>query len=601
MFKLAKYLKPYFWAIVLLLVLIYIQVMTSLKLPDYMANIVNNGIVSENNSLVWNIGMKMLLVSLLGGVAMIAVSYIASRVAAGFSMKIREKLFAKVESFSLVEFNKFSTASLITRSTNDITQIQTVLIMILRMVLMAPIMGIGAIIKARQMAPSMTWIVTLAVGVLVILIGTLFAVALPKFKVLQQMVDKLNLVMREILTGLRVIRAFNREKVEEKKFDKANTDLTNLNLFVNRMMVIMQPMLMLIMNFAALLTVWVGAHLINQNTLAIGDMMAFMQYSMQVIMAFLFLSIIFIMVPRAAVSADRVAQVLETDPTIKDPESPAKLPATGTGLVEFKDVYFTYPGADIPVLEGINFTAKPGEITAFVGSTGSGKSTLINLIPRFYDVTSGQIMIDGVDIRQVRQETLWHKIGYVPQKGILFSGTIESNIKYGQPDANEIDVKKAARISQAEEFVNSSPEKLAAAISQGGINVSGGQKQRLSIARALIRQPEIYIFDDSFSALDFKTDAALRSALLAETKNKTVMIVAQRISTVLNADNIIVLDEGKIVGNGRHHDLMKSCPVYREIALSQLSESELDRGDNSFQESLAAAKKPINLIGKEMA
>ncbi|MCX6808230.1 MAG: ABC transporter ATP-binding protein [Candidatus Berkelbacteria bacterium] len=600
MTKLFKFLKPYTLWLIVLIGLTYVQVMTSLKLPDYMAKIVNQGIVAENNSLIWKTGEEMLLISLLGGVCMIIVSFLASKIAAGFSMKLRENLFAKVESFSLVEFNKFSTASLITRTTNDITQIQSVLIMILRMVLMAPIMGVGAIIKARQMAPSMTWIIALAVGVLVVLIGTLFTVALPKFKVLQKTVDKINLVMREILTGLRVIRAFNREKVEEKKFDQANTDLTNLNLFVNKLMVIMQPMLMLVMNFAALLTIWVGAHLIDKNTLAIGDMMAFMQYSMQVIMAFLFLTIIFIMVPRASVSADRVAEVLGTNPSIKDPENPVKLPAVGVGLVEFKDVYFTYPGADIPVLEGINFTAKPGEVTAFIGSTGSGKSTLINLIPRFYDTTSGQILIDGTDVREMKQEALWHKIGYVPQKGVLFSGSVESNIKYGKPEANLAEVEKAAKVSQSTEFIDTLSEKLDSAISQGGTNVSGGQKQRLSIARALIRKPEIYIFDDSFSALDFKTDAALRHALERETKDKTILIVAQRISTVLNADNIIVLDEGKIVGSGRHHELMEKCPVYREIALSQLSQGELDRSENPI-ELKNISKTPLNLAGKEAA
>ncbi|MFA6963888.1 MAG: ABC transporter ATP-binding protein [Patescibacteria group bacterium] len=597
MLKILKYLKPYTWSLILLVILIYVQVQTNLKLPDYMAQIINKGIVVENNSLIWSTGTKMLLVSLLGGACMIVVSYIASRVASGFSANLRQRLFTKVESFSLVEFNKFSTASLMTRTTNDITQIQTVLIMVLRMVLMAPIMGIGAIIKAYQMAPSMTWIIALAVGVLTLLIGTLFVIALPKFKILQKMVDKVNLVMREILTGLRVIRAFNTEKIEENKFDKANQDLTGLNLFVNRLMVIMQPMLMLIMNFAALLTIWVGAHLINSGSLAIGDMMAFMQYSMQVIMAFLFLTMVFIMVPRAAVSAERIAEVLDTEVLIKDPENPTKLPAVGQGLIEFKDVYFGYPGADIPALEGISFKAKPGEITAFVGSTGSGKSTLINLIPRFYDVTNGQILVDGVDVREIKLESLWSKIGYVPQKGTLFSGTVESNIKYGAPDADENEVKKAAKIAQATEFIDTLPEKLASAISQGGTNVSGGQKQRLSIARALVRKPEIYIFDDSFSALDFKTDAALRNALMTETKKKTVLIVAQRISTVINADHIVVLDEGKVVGQGRHHDLMKDCPVYSEIALSQLSESELDRSDNSSGKK--DVKTPLKLSRKE--
>lgn len=574
MFKILKHLKPYALQLTALVLLTYVQVMTALKLPDYMAQIVNNGIVAEDNNFILHKGIDMLLVSLLGGACMIVVSYLASRIAAGFSRDIRRKVFSRVEGFSLAEFNKFSTASLITRSTNDIQQIQMVLVMILRMVLMAPIMGIGAIWKAYQLAPNMTWIMTVAVSVMVTIIIILFTIALPKFKILQNMVDKLNLVTRQILTGLRVIRAFNTEKFEEKKFEKANVDLTNLNLFVNRLMVIMQPLMMLIFNLTALATVWVGSHLIDSGSLAIGDMMAFLQYSMQAIMSFLMFSIIFIMVPRASVSAERVSEVIETKPTIIDPEKPIYSKGN-IGVVEFKNVYFSYPGADMPVLSDISFSAKPGETTAFIGSTGSGKSTLINLIPRFYDVTSGEILIDGVDIKNLKQEDLWHKIGYVPQKGVLFSGTIESNIKYGAPKASDKEVMLAAKIAQATEFIEELPEKLKNAISQGGTNVSGGQKQRLSIARAIVKKPEIYIFDDSFSALDFKTDAALRAALLKEIKNKTVLIVAQRISTVMNADRIIVLDEGRIIGDGIHSELIKNNPVYREIALSQLSEDEL--------------------------
>lgn len=574
MIKLLKYLKPYVWQILLLLVLVFVLVETTLQLPDYMAKIINDGIVAENNSVVWHTGLLMLLVSLVGGAATVGVGYFASRIGTGFSRDVRAKTFAQVESFSLVEFNKFSTASLITRSTNDIQQIQMVLILILRMVVQAPMMGVGAIFKAYHTAPSLSWIIALSVIVMLGIIVVLFSVALPKFKLLQKLVDKLNLVTRENLTGLRVIHAFNNEKIEEAKFEQANVDLTSANLFVNRLMVIMQPVMMLIFNLTALGIVWVGAHLIGNGNLEIGNMIAFMQYAMQVIMAFLMVSIVFIMVPRAAVSADRVVEVMETEPVIADPKNPivAEKPS---GLVEFKNVTFAYNQADVPVLCGISFTARPGETTAFIGSTGSGKTTLINLIPRFYDATSGQVLIDGIDVRKYRLEDLYSKIGYVPQKGVLFSGDINSNIKYGMPNANDAAVKKAAEIAQAEEFINGLEDKYHSPIAQGGTNVSGGQKQRLSIARAIARNPEIYIFDDSFSALDFKTDAALRQALESETKQKTVLIIAQRISTILNADKIIVLDEGRIVCSGTHQELMKNCDVYKEIAYSQLSEEEL--------------------------
>jgi ATP-binding cassette subfamily B protein len=480
-----------------------------------------------------------------------------------------------VESFSLIEFNKFSTASLITRSTNDIQQIQTVMVLLLRMVLQAPIMGIWAIFKAYNLAPSLSWIIVLSVAVLLGVIFVMFAVALPKFKVLQKLVDRLNLVTRENLTGLRVIRAFNNEKIEQAKFEKANVDLTATNLFVNRLMVIMQPMMMLILNLASVLIVWIGAYFISSGSLDIGNMIAFMQYAMQVIMAFLMISIVFIMVPRASVSAERVNEVIETEPVIKDPENPVSADSLHGGVVEFKNVTFCYPGADTPVLENISFKANPGETTAFIGSTGSGKSTLINLIPRFYDVNSGEILLDGVDVRRYKLEDLYAKIGYVPQKGVLFSGTVESNIKYGAQNAIDNEVKKAAEISQAEGFINNLPGKFNAPIAEGGANISGGQKQRLSIGRAIVRKPEIYIFDDSFSSLDFKTDALLRQALKGETENKTVLIVAQRISTILSAENIIVLDDGKIVGEGTHEQLLKDCEIYREIAYSQLSEDEL--------------------------
>ena len=575
MLKLFKYLKPYTLQMIALVALVFGTVAASLQLPDYMAAIINDGIVKSNTSLIFHNGLLMLLVALVGAVCTVGVGYLASKIATGFSRDIRNKVFSRVESFSLVEFNKFSTASLITRSTNDIQQIQTVMVMLLRMVLQAPIMGIWAIFKAYNLASSLSWIIALAVAILLGVIFVMFAVALPKFKILQKLVDRLNLVTRENLTGLRVIRAFNNEKLEQAKFEKANVDLTETNLFVNRLMVVMQPMMMLILNLTSVLIVWMGAHLINSGNLEIGNMIAFMQYAMQVIMAFLMISIVFIMVPRASVSAQRVSEVIETEPIIKDPKKPISTNNLHEGVIEFKNVTFCYPGADTPVLENISFKASPGETTAFIGSTGSGKSTLINLIPRFYDINSGEILLDGVPVREYKLEDLYAKIGYVPQKGVLFSGTVESNIKYGAPNATDSEVKKSSQTSQAEEFINNLNGKFDAPIAEGGANVSGGQKQRLSIARAIVRKPEIYIFDDSFSSLDFKTDAMLRQALKDETKNKTVLIVAQRISTILSAEKIIVLDEGKIVGEGTHEQLFKDCDIYREIAYSQLSENEL--------------------------
>lgn len=520
-------------------------------------------------------GAKMLLLALVSMVATVIVGLLAARVAAGLGKNLRNKVFRKVTSFSNSEFDKFSTASLITRSTNDIQQVQTLMVMLLRIVFYAPILGIGGVIKVINTDLSMGWIIAVAVMSVLTLVIVLFSIAVPKFKIVQKLVDKINLITRESLIGMLVIRAFNNQKYEENKFEKANQDLTRNNLFISRLMTLMMPMMMFIMNAISLLIIWVGAHQVDAGNMQVGNMMAFMQYTMQIIMAFLMISMVSIMLPRASVSAQRIAEVLDTEVIINDLDEPKEFSLDKKGYIEFKNVSFRYPGAEEDVLSNISFIAKPGETTAFIGSTGSGKSTLINLIPRFYDVTSGEVLIDGTDIRDVSQKELREKIGYVPQKGILFSGTIESNIKYGKRNATEEELIKAAEIAQAMEFISSKPESFSTEISQGGTNVSGGQKQRLSIARALAKKPEIFIFDDSFSALDFKTDAALRKALKNEISESTVLIVAQRISTIMNADKIIVLDEGNIVGTGTHKELMENCEVYEQIALSQLSKEEL--------------------------
>lgn len=578
MLKLFKYLKPYIWLIIPLIMLIYLQVMANLSLPDLMAKIVDNGIIGGDMNAIIKNGLIMLGVTLGGGVAAVGVGFLSARTATGFARDVRQKVFKKVEGFSIVEFNKFSTASLITRSTNDIQQIQSTTLMILRLVIMAPLMAIGGLQKAMENAPDLSWIIAVAVVSLLVVIIVLFVAVLPKFKLLQKMVDKLNLVTRENLTGLRVVRAFNKEKTEENKFNDANTDLMKLNLTVNRMMIIMQPFMNLVMNMALIAIVWFGAHLVSERLIDVGNMMAFMQYATQVIMSFLMISMLFIMIPRASVSAKRVNEVIDTDISIKDPEESKKVkkaPGRGSGRVEFRDVTFTYPDAEAPVLSGVNFTAEPGQTTAIIGSTGSGKSTLIDLIPRFYDVSAGQILIDNVDIRDQNLSDLYSQIGYVPQKGVLFSGSIKSNVAYGNPVASAEEIENAIKVSQSKDFVQKKEDGVNASISQGGANVSGGQKQRLSIARALAVKPKVYIFDDSFSALDFKTEAKLKKELKKETKNKTVLIVAQRISTIINADKIIVMNEGKIVGEGTHQELLKNNSVYQEIASSQLSEEEL--------------------------
>lgn len=525
-------------------------------------------------------GGQMAALALLGMAASIMVAFLASRVGASAGRDLRSGVFHKVVGFSNNEFNHFSTASLITRSTNDIQQIQMLIVMLLRMVLYAPILAIGGVLQVMKTNVSMSWIIGLAVIIIAFVVLLLFLVVMPKFKVLQNLVDKLNLVTREILTGLPVIRAFSTEKHEEERFDDANRTLTKTNLFVNRAMTFMMPVMMFVMNGVSVLIVWTGAHGISDGQMQVGDMMAFIQYTMQIIMGFLMLCMISIMLPRAAVAADRVEEVLKSETMIHDPKQEKHFPEDGKGVLTFDHVSFRYPGADEDVLEDITFTAKPGETTAIIGSTGSGKSTLVNLIPRFYDVTSGDIMLDGVDIREVKQQELREKLGYVPQKGVLFSGDIASNIMFGNSHGSDDEMIEAAEIAQATEFIDTKPEKYKSPISQGGLNVSGGQKQRLSIARAIAKHPQVFIFDDSFSALDYKTDVTLRRALAEKTSGSTVLIVAQRISTILHAEQIIVLDEGKVAGKGTHAELLKNCPVYREIAESQLSKKELEAALN---------------------
>lgn len=526
-------------------------------------------------SYILRTGLKMLGVSLLAVVATILVGFLASRVAASLGRDLRSRVFKKVVSFSNQEMDEFSTASLITRSTNDIQQIQMLMVMLLRIVFYAPILGIGGVIKVLGTNTSMTWIIAVGVAAVLTLVIVLFSISMPRFKMMQKLVDKLNLVTREILTGLPVIRAFSTEKYEENRFDKANQDLTKTNLFVNRVMTCMMPTMMLMMNVISIAIVWFGAQGVDAGQMQVGDMMAFLQYTMQIIMSFLMISIVSIMLPRASVSANRIVEVLKKQPAITDPVSPKETDPSKKGVVEFENVSFRYPNAEEDVLSNISFTAYPGQTTAFIGSTGSGKSTLVNLIPRFYDVDRGAIRVDGVNIKEMTQHDLHDKIGYVPQQGILFSGTIASNIKYGKKDANDDQMRSAAEVAQAMEFISQKEDTFDSEISQGGTNVSGGQKQRLSIARAIAKDPEIYIFDDSFSALDFQTDRALRSALKEKTAHSTVLIVAQRISTIMHAEQIIVLDEGRIVGMGTHKELMDTCEVYQQIALSQLSKEEL--------------------------
>ncbi|SHE41892.1 ATP-binding cassette, subfamily B [Tissierella praeacuta DSM 18095] len=530
---------------------------------------------TQSNYILYTGGV-MLFIALLSMAASISVGFISARVSASLGRNLRDKVFRQVTAFSNSEFDDFSTASLITRSTNDIQQVQMFSMLMLRMVFYAPILGVGGIIRALRTNTSMAWIVAVGVMAILTLVIVIFSIAMPRFKKLQKLVDRVNLVMRESLNGLMVIRAFNTQGFEEKKFDNANNDLTKTNLFVSRIMTTMMPTMMFIMNGIMLLIIWVGAHEIDKGAIQVGDMMAFMQYTMQIIMSFFMLSMVSIILPRASVSAGRIAEVLNKELTIKEAENLKEFNKDVKGLLEFKNVSFKYPMAEEYVLKDISFIAMPGETTAFIGSTGSGKSTLINLIPRFYDVTEGEILLDGINIRDIKLHDLREKIGYVPQKGVLFTGTIESNLKYGKNSGvSDEDILKAIEISQAKEFIDEKDKGILSEISQEGTNISGGQRQRLSIARALVKKPEIFIFDDSFSALDFKTDAALRKAMSEEIKDRTLLIVAQRINTIMNAENIIVLDEGRIVGMGTHKELLRNCDVYRQIALSQLSEEEL--------------------------
>lgn len=523
-------------------------------------------------------GAKMLGVAILASVFSVLVGYFSARISAGLGKDLRSKVFKKVVKFSSAEFDKYSTASLITRSTNDIQQVQMIIVMIFRIIFYSPILAIGGVIKVLNTNTSMAWIIALAVTIIMILVVTLFKIAMPKFKSMQRLVDRLNLVTREILTGLPVIRAFSKERQEEKRFDDANRDLTKTNLFVNRVMTFMMPIMMFIMNGITVLIIWKGAEGVDMGNMQVGDLMAFIQYAMQIIMSFLMISMISIFLPRASVSAARIVEVIDTDLTIHDPEKENEFLDDKKGYLEFENVSFRYANANEDVISNISFTAKPGETTAIIGSTGSGKSTLVQLIPRFFDVTQGSIKVDGVDIRTVSQRNLRNKLGYVPQKGLLFSGTVESNLKFGKQDASDAELDRATKIAQAYDFVQELPETYDSPIAQGGDNVSGGQKQRLSIARAIVKDPEIYIFDDSFSALDYKTDKQLRNDLKTQISDSTVLIVAQRISTIKNAEQIIVLDEGRIVGKGTHKELLDNCEVYHQIASSQLSEEELANG-----------------------
>ncbi|MDP2871196.1 MAG: ABC transporter ATP-binding protein [Bacillota bacterium] len=575
MTRLLKYLRPFRLGIAVVFVLVFLQSLAQLHLPNLMANIVDQGIARENIPLIWRTGGLMLLVALGGSVAAVIAGYLSAKISAGFGKTLRSKVFAHVEGFSLREFDKIGTASLVVRTTNDITQVQMVSLMFMRMVISAPMMCIGGIIMAVAQDARLSLILVVVIPFLVAVVLLAATKALPLFRVMQSKLDRLNLVLREALTGIRVIRAFNRVDYEKQRFSQANRDLTGTAVRVHRLMAFMMPFMMLTLNVTTIAVIWIGGHRIEAGDLEVGAMMAFIQYAMQILMSLLMMSMIFVMLPRAAVSAERVNEVLESVPEIKDPAEP-RTPAAGVrGSLEFRDVTFSYPGAAEPALRNVSFKAEPGEVTAIIGGTGAGKSTLVSLIPRFYDVDRGAVLVDGVDIRDMTQADLRARIGLVPQKSVLFSGTVADNIRYGKEDAAEHDIRHAAETAQALDFIDETKDGFAMPVAQGGTNVSGGQKQRLSIARALVRRPEIYILDDSFSALDFRTDARLRAALRHETGDSTVLIVAQRVSTVMDADRIIVLADGRVAGMGTHRELVRTSNVYREIALSQLPEEEI--------------------------
>jgi len=574
MLKLYRFLKPFTFFVISIVILVFTQVITELYLPTLMSNIVNNGVINKDINYILKTGGIMLITTAIGVICAVLASFLTAKTAVGLGNTLREKIFTKVEGFSLSEFDKFGTATLITRTTNDVNQIQQLTIMIFIMMIRAPLTSIGGIIMALREDKQLTWVLVVVIPILVLIISIVLVKGIPLFRLIQDKIDKLNLVLRENLSGIRVIRAFNRENKEKARFDAASTDLMNVTIRVNKIIALLMPLMMFIMNLTTIAIIWFGAIRIDKGNMQIGSLMAFIQYAMQILFSLLMLTFLFILVPRAQASAVRINEILDTKPEIIDPKEPVNI-FEKRGVVEFRDVTFSYKGSEQPVLSNISFTAVPGEITAIIGGTGSGKSTLVNLIPRFYDVNSGSVLVDGVDVRDISQEELRAKIGFVPQNIIIFSGTIAENIRYGKKDATLEEIKHAADIAQATEFIMEMEGGFDHFISAGGTNVSGGQKQRLSIARALVRKPEIYIFDDSFSALDFKTDAKLRAALRQEVKNSTVIIIAQRVSTIMNADKIIVLDEGKIVGIGKHKELLKTCDVYREIVYSQLSEEEL--------------------------
>ena len=574
MLKVYRYLKPFTGLVILIIVFLGAQSLVDLYLPTLMSDVVNNGMMNGDIPYIWKFGFYMLLVAAGSCVCSVAVGYLSARTAVGLGRDLRDKIFTHVEGYSLNEMDKIGTASLITRTTNDITQIQVFSVMMFRFIIYSPIMCIGGIFMALSKDAKLTGVLAVILPAMILTMLVIAKFIIPMFQSLQKKVDKVNLVLRENLTGIRVIRAFNRMKKERVRFDEANSDLTNVAIRVNRIIAVVQPVMMLFMNGTLLAIVWFGGLRISNGDMNIGNMMAFLQYAMQIMFSIIMVAIMFIMMPRAQASAKRISEVLEIEPEINDPEKPAE-PTGMKGCVEFKDVTFYYPEAKLPALQSISFEACPGEVTAIIGGTGSGKSSLINLIPRFYDVSEGQVLVDGLDVREMEQSALRKKIGFVPQSAILFSGTVAENIRYGKEDATDDEVTHAAEVAQAIEFISSMPEAFDSHVAQGGTNVSGGQKQRLSIARALVSAPEIYIFDDSFSALDFKTDASLRAALKKETSESTVIIVAQRVSTIMDADRIIVLDEGKIVGMGTHKELLKTNKVYYEIVSSQLSEEEI--------------------------